>query len=319
MSSNYVIHYDGDGGGLGAFLLSYIGASLISDALGYHLITVNPLICALLSIDNPVPVCKALSAKNIFRINDAAAHSQNKVVSLQALREIVSGNSSNCLLYGRHHMPPIVIYEFLTAVGSYSFATYASLVLSKLNLSTFFGQIDSKLKSHDLAVHIRTFFDSASGRMDFYASRSLLYGFLVDEISKYSRGTECYLACDSEHEWKVAKEVLDHNGIVVPNLRITALHSSLSHYYGRAILYPERSISQDIELLMSQSEFKMMHNLRLRLVPTITDWLSLGKCSLTICTNTSFAITSCLLQGNKFISFPCRSDLLNLSLPMSFV
>lgn len=319
MRPGYLVHYDADGGGLGAFLLSYIGASLISDALGYQLITVNPLICAVLSIVNPVPACEALSAENIFRINDIAAHSQNKVVSLEALRAIVSSNSSICLLYGRHHMPPIVIPEFLAAVGPYSYASYASLVLSKLCLSKFSGQIYSKLKSYDLAVHIRTFFDSASGRRDFYAGRSLLYGFLVDELSKYSWGSKCYLACDSENEWKVAKAVLDLNGIFVSNMRITALHCSLAHYYGRMLLYPERTISQDIELLISQSEFKMMQNLRLRLVPTITDWLSLGKCSLTICTNTSFAITSCLLQGNKFISFPCRSDLLNLSLSMSFV
>lgn len=320
MRSRYLIHYDADGGGFGAFLLSYVGANLLADAIGFELVTVNPLIRSIFELGEAPAVEKIFAASNVLRLDDLITSSSNQEISFKHLIDMLVSSNCNCLLYGRHHMPRIAVADFIDIVGCSSYVKYASSKLSRLRLVSCMQNYYLNLASSSLGIHIRTFFDSKSGNDDFRRHRSLLYGFVLELIkSNYQQESYCYLACDNDKEWQIAKQILAFNGLNTLNHFIPVKHSSLAHLLGTRLLYANRSINDDISLIVEQSNFGSLDTLREHLRPTLLDWISLGKSDTIVCTNTSFAITAALVFGSKFITFPCRSDLKNLATPLTLV
>jgi hypothetical protein len=319
MRSRYLIHYDADGGGFGAFLLSYVGASLIADAIGFRLVTVNPLIRSVFDINEDLAIDRVLSSANILRMDEIIGYYGNCNVSFDQLTLILENQNCDCLIYGRHHLPRIVLSDFLRKVGSLSYSSYASSVLSSIFLIPSLKNIYDGLNQYSMGIHIRTFFDSISGNNDFRKYRSLFYGFLIEEIGNKSLGHCCYLACDNEAEWGKARQIITNNGISVLNEFRLIRHSSLANYFGDKLLYANRPLNDDLDLIIAEANFNLLDALQIHLQPTLLDWFGLGKSDYILCTNTSFAISAALFFRTPCITFPCRSDLINLSIPLSLV
>lgn len=320
MKSRYLIHYDSDGGGFGAFLLSYVGANLLAEALGFELVTVNPLIRSTFVLDDGPSIERILSTANVLRLDDVISSCGNHEISFKQLDRILKLNNCDCLIYGRHHAPRIAVADFINVVECSSYANYASSTLSAMRLVSSRRNDYVNLDTSNLGVHIRTFFDSEGGNKDYRRHRSLFYGFIVDLIkSQFPQDRHCYLACDSNDEWKIAKQVLALNGVSAINSFGSVKHSSLAHFFGARLLYANRSVSDDMSLIVEQSNFGMLDSLRRHLVPILSDWMRLGKSDTILCTNTSFAVTAALFFKKKLITFPCRSDLNNFSTPLTFV
>lgn len=320
MRSRYLIHYDADGGGFGAFLLSYVGANLLADAIGFELVTVNPLIRSTFELDKGPSIERILSTANVLRLDDIISSCGNHEISFKQLARILKSNNCDCLIYGRHHLPRIAVADFINIVGFSSYAKYASSRLSSLRLVSSLRNDYVSLVRSSLGVHIRTFFDSKSGNDDFRRHRSLFYGFVLELIkSHYRQESFCYLACDNYDEWQIAKQILAFNGVNTVNHFSSVKHSSLAHFFGTRLLYANRSVNDDISLIVEQFNFGSLDSLRRHLRPTLLDWMCLGRSDTILCTNTSFAVTAALFFKNRFITFPCRSDLKDLSTPLTLV
>jgi hypothetical protein len=320
MRSRYLIHYDADGGGFGAFLLSYVGANLLADALDYELVTVNPLIRSTFELDKAPSIDRILSTANVLRLDDIISSFGKHEISFKQLSFILKQNKCDCLIYGRHHLPRIAVADFIQVIAFSSYAKYASSRLSALRLVSSLQNDYVNLATSNLGVHIRTFFDSKSGNDDFRRHRSLFYGFVLELIKSHFRQERlCYLACDDANEWQVAKQIFAINGLGTINSFGSVKHSSLAHFFGTRLLYANRSVNDDISLVVEQSNFGELDSLRKHLRPTLLDWMCLGKSNTILCTNTSFAVTAALFFSSRLITFPCRSDLKSLSTPLTLV
>jgi len=320
MRSRYLIHYDADGGGFGAFLLSYIGANLLAEAIGFELVTVNPLIRSTFEVEKGPSIERVFATSNVHRLDDLVATCSSREISFNQLAQMLTSKNCDCLLYGRHHIPHIDVSDFIHRVGFSSYIKYASSRLCRLRLASCLLNEYVNLAAPSLGIHIRTFFDSKRGNDDFRRYRSLFYGFLLELIkSQYQQDRCCYLACDNDHEWQIAKQILALNGLNTLNHFSPVKHSSLAHFFGTRLLYANRSINDDISLIIEQFHFSSLDSLREHLRPTLLDWMSLGKSDNIVCTNTSFAITAALYFGNNFVTFPCRSDLTDFGTPLTLV
>ena len=319
-SKGYVIHYDADGGGFGAFLISYLGTLLISEALGFELICVNPMLRAVIKVEGEINVAEVLKHSRSVRLTDIILKQNKTVLSYCNMLDYLFENRYNCILYGRHHLPPIDFESFLKCVGGESFYKYASKKLIGITLTDYYTDYHNMHRSQPLAIHIRTFFDSREGKLEFQGGKSLFYGFLLEKLlAGEEEFASCFLASDDISEWLIARSLLIRNGIDVTNSHTPPIHSSLSSFYGLRLMYADRNVLDDIELIKSQANFASMTELTTRLSTPLDDWLGIGTSDYIICTHTSFAISAALFFGKYFLTFPCRPSMQSLVLPLTIL
>ena len=109
-----LVGYDGDGGGLSAFLMSYMGLKLISETINTRFVNLNPILRATFNDDQHEKIFN-ISPSNTITLEDAMKEMNTSELTPDRLNNYLNQKDIKYIIHGRHHMPPINIHSFLNS------------------------------------------------------------------------------------------------------------------------------------------------------------------------------------------------------------